>query len=73
MPNQRAVDDLLHQCAAAKAAGADFPTVWNTVLRGQCLIAGRPVQAMKDGKPVLKIPLTTNRNLICGPNGYSVE
>jgi hypothetical protein len=73
MLNQRATDDLLKLCTAARAAGADFPTVWNTVLRGQDLIAGRPVQAMKDGHPVLKILLTTNRHLVCGPNGYSVE
>jgi hypothetical protein len=73
MSSQRAVDELVKQCAAAKASGADFPTVWNTILKKKRLIAGLPVQAIKDGHPVLKILLTTNQHLIYGPDGYSVE
>jgi len=73
MSSRRAVDELLKQCTAAKAAGADFPTVWNTILKGKRLIAGLPVQAIKEGHPVLKILLTTRQHLVCGPDGYSVE
>jgi hypothetical protein len=35
------------------------------------LVAGTPVQALEDGKPVLSIRLTTNQTIVSGPGGYS--
>jgi hypothetical protein len=67
------VDDLVEKCAAARASGADFPTVWNTILRGKTLVAGIPVQAIRDGQPVLKVRLITNQYIVYGPDGYSIE
>jgi hypothetical protein len=72
MPLHRAVDELVEKCIAAKFEGADFPTVWNTILRRSRLVAGTPVQALEDGKPILSIRLTTNQTIVYGPGGYSL-
>lgn len=67
------MDRLLQQCVAARRSGADFPTVWNTILRNHPFVAGQPVQAIEDGAPVLKVPLVTGHHLVFGPDGYSIE
>ena len=54
-------------------AGADFPTVWNTILKTNRLVLGIPIQALQDGRPVLKIRLTTKKHIVHGPDGYAVE
>jgi hypothetical protein len=66
--------DLLQQCAAARAAGLDFPTVWQTILRRHPLVGGSPIQ-MADGKRIwLEVPLTTGDRLIIDSQaGYSVR
>jgi hypothetical protein len=72
MPLARAVDDLVERCIAADFEGADFPTVWNTILKKNRLVAGAPVQALEDGKPILVIPLTTNQHIVYGPGGFAL-
>ena len=67
-----AVDELVEKCIAASFEGADFSTVWNTILKKSRLVAGMPVQALKDGKPVLTVRLTTNQTIVYGPGGYSL-
>jgi hypothetical protein len=72
MPLNRAVEQLVEKCIAAGFEGADFPTVWKTILRKSRLVAGTPVQTVEDGKPVLSIRLTTNQAILYGPGGYSL-
>lgn len=72
MPLDAAVEQLVERCIAAKFEGADFPTVWNTILSKSRLVAGRPVQMLDDGKPVLAVRLTTNQMIVYGPGGYSL-
>ena len=72
MPLHRAVDDLVEKCIAARFEGADFPTVWNTILKKSRLVTGTPVQALEDGKPILRIRLTTNQIILYGPGGYAL-
>jgi hypothetical protein len=67
-----AVDHLVERCIAARFDGADFPTVWNTILKKSRLIAGTPVQALRDGEPVLTVRLTTNQHIVYGDGGYSL-
>jgi hypothetical protein len=73
MPLADAVSQLAERCNAARMAGADFPTVWNTILKTNRLVLGIPIQALQDGKPVLKIRLTTKQHIVHGFNGYAVE
>jgi hypothetical protein len=71
-PLTHAVDELVEKCIAAGFEGADFPTVWNTILKKSRLVAGTPVQALHDGKPVLTVRLTTNQTILYGAGGYSL-
>jgi hypothetical protein len=67
-----AVEQLLKRCVAAKADGADFPTIWNTILKGNALVIGHPVQGLENGVPVLRIRLLNNQHLVHGPDGFSL-
>jgi hypothetical protein len=55
---------LTRQCAAAAARGADFPTVWNTILKAHPLVIGRPRQTLHEGQARLEISLITGQRLI---------
>ena len=56
--------DLLKQCADAMREGADFPTVWNTLLKSHALVAGPPVQTTRGGHAQLEVFLVTGQRLI---------
>ncbi len=56
--------ELLLACENASREGADFPTVWDTVLRRHPLVIGPPVQIHHDDQPHLEIPLLTGRRLV---------
>ena len=51
--------ELVAQCRAAQAAGADFPTLWNEVLRPHPLVIGPPVQTVRDGRIRREVRLIT--------------
>jgi hypothetical protein len=72
MPSRHAVDELVRTCQAARLNGADFPTVWNTILRNDRRVAGTPVQAMENGKPLLQVRLVTGQQIVYGPDGYAL-
>jgi hypothetical protein len=57
-------EDLLRMCIDAMRKGADFPTVWQNVLRGHRLVLGMPEQQMTDGKAQLHIRLLTGQRII---------
>jgi hypothetical protein len=51
-------NDLVLKCTTMARAGADFPTVWDTVLKGHALVAGQPIQGFDDEeRPQLEIQL----------------
>jgi hypothetical protein len=56
--------DVLLACEAALRDGADFPTVWDTVLRRHPLVMGPPIQIHHDDKPHLEIPLMSGQRLL---------
>jgi hypothetical protein len=43
---------------------ADFPTVWEAILRRHRLVSGPPVQAIRDGRPRLEIRLMTGQSIV---------
>ncbi len=62
---------LVERCVAARAAGLDFPAIWQTVLHRHPLVAGQPIQ-VNDGKRAwLEVPLTTGGRIACdAESGY---
>ena len=55
---------LVHKCGQATSQGADFPTVWHTVLKRDPLVAGVPRQRLEGARAFLEIPLVTGQSLI---------
>jgi hypothetical protein len=51
--------ELVQRCQAGQAAGMDFPTLWNEVLRSHPLVIGPPVQTVRDGRIRLEVRLIT--------------
>ena len=58
---------LLAAVRAAAEGGADFPTIWNTILRRHPLVAGSPVQRIDGTTALLDVPLILGRRLVVGP------
>ena len=58
---------LTAACLAAATGGADFPTVWRTVLKGHPDVAGPPIQRMEGTVALLEIPLVTGERIVVGP------
>jgi hypothetical protein len=58
-------NELALKCTAIARTGADFPTVWDTVLKGHALVAGSPIQILDDQmRPQLEIGLINGQRLI---------
>ena len=57
-------DELVQRCIGATREGADFPTIWETVLRGHALVVGPPLQAVEGGRTCLKIFMITGQWLV---------
>ena len=58
-------NDLVIKCTAAARGGADFPAVWDSVLRAHPLVVGPPIQAFTDDDvPQLEIRLINGQRLV---------
>jgi len=57
-------DDLLGQCNEAIRTGADFPMVWQTILRRSELVVGMPAQRMSSNRAQLQVRLFTGQSLV---------
>lgn len=55
---------LVQRCIDANGQGADFPTVWHTVLKADPLVKGIPRQRMVGTRTLLEIPLVTGQSLL---------
>ena len=51
--------DLIALCRAGQAAGLDFPTLWNEVLKSHPLVIGPPVNTVRDGRIRREVRLIT--------------
>ena len=56
--------DLVQKCMQACQGGADFPTVWHTVLKGSALVTGIPRQRFEGTRSLLDVPLITGHCLV---------
>jgi hypothetical protein len=59
----------------AVGRGADFPTVWQTVLKGHRLVAGIPRQRLAGVRALLEVPLITGHCVVYDGEAkvYSLE
>lgn len=56
---------LIQRCRDALSNGADFPTIWHTILKGHSTVSGLPIQGVDDsGKTFVEIPLIGGQSLI---------
>ncbi len=63
MAGERA-QDLAQLCTELMRKGNDFPTVWNTVLKGNALVDGIPGSTLEGARSVLEIRLITGERLV---------
>ena len=69
-------NDLVLKCTAVARDGADFPTVWDALLRRHVLVVGPPIQTLDDEeRPQLEIRLINGQRLIYNSisNEYAVS
>jgi hypothetical protein len=55
---------LLRSCNDALRNGADFPTVWQTIMRPHWLVRGLPEQHLDGDRSLLRIRLATGQSLM---------
>ena len=66
-------NDLALKCTAAARDGADFSTVWDTMLKGHALVIGPPIQTFDDEeRPQLEIQLINGQRLVYKSSEYFV-
>jgi hypothetical protein len=56
--------DQVRACLVAKAGGADFPTVWRSILKAHPLVLGIPVQTITEARAQLEIALVSGDRLV---------
>jgi len=56
--------DLVERCRAGQAAGMDFPTLWNEVIKPHPMVIGPPVQTVRDGRIRLEVRLITGGAIV---------
>jgi len=57
--------DLADECNAAWAAGDDFWSIWQLILRIHPLVDGRAVRLIDGGRPCMDVPLSEGWRLRC--------
>jgi len=67
--DQETSSTLLERCISARRNGATFPTIWSLILKGHPLVAGLPINIVREGRIVLEIPLICGRRLVCDYSG----
>jgi hypothetical protein len=63
----------VRECNQSRSEGADFPTIWRTMLKGHSYVSGPPVQDRDQHGPLLSIPLITGRHILFGCSGFRAD
>ncbi|PWB64801.1 MAG: hypothetical protein C3F17_06040 [Bradyrhizobiaceae bacterium] len=61
---QDGASKLLSRCVEAMRQGADFPTVWNTVIKNDPVVMGPPVQHLDGDRAQLRVRLISGQRLV---------
>lgn len=72
-PMANIVSRLVKECNLTRSKGVDFPTIWQTTLKGHSCVAGPPMQDRNEDGPLLKVPLVTGRYLIFDASGFRLD
>jgi len=70
--NYAPASDLLRQCEQARAAGQDFPTIWNTLLKRHPLVRGMPGHEVRGGEAFVIVRLLNGQTLASSTRGFSL-
>ena len=54
---QQTADSLVQMCTKAAREGAEFPTIWDSILKTHSLVVSPPIQTFEDEQPHLDIRL----------------
>jgi hypothetical protein len=65
--------DLLQACRQAHEAGADFPTIWATVLKEHSLVVGPPFPGDDRNSPSVEVRLLTGQSIVYRGGDFSLE
>jgi hypothetical protein len=65
--------DLVRKCNEAMSNGADFPTLWHTIIKPHPTVAGVPVQRWDGNRTYLEIPLLRGDCLVVDMDGRTVS
>ena len=57
-------EDLARLCTEVVRKGDDFPTIWQTMLKGHPLVGGIPHQKIEGHRSILEISLITGERLV---------
>jgi hypothetical protein len=57
-------NDLARLCTEVVRKGDDFPTIWQTLLKGHPLVDGIPQQKLDGNRSILEIALITGERLV---------
>lgn len=68
--NDASALDLLRQCERAHAAGHDFPTIWNTILKRHPLVRGMPGHEVRGGDAFIVVQLLSGQKLASSTRGF---
>lgn len=64
--------NLLSECEEARAAGRDFPTIWNTLLKRHPLVRGIPGCEVRGGEAFIVVQLLSGQKLASSMRGFSL-
>jgi hypothetical protein len=59
-----AARELLAKCVEARRQGADFPTIWNTIIKSHPSVMGPPVQHLDGDRAQLRVRLISGERLV---------
>jgi hypothetical protein len=65
--------ELVMKCNDALRSGADFPTLWHTIIKSHPTVAGVPVQRWDGRRTYLEIPLLRGDCIIVDMEGRTVS
>jgi hypothetical protein len=60
---------LIRECEDASRGGADFPTIWHTIIKRHPLVRSVPIQRLNGSETYLEVPLITGQSLIVEVDG----
>ncbi len=65
--------DLVRECREAMRRGADFPTLWHSIIKRHPAVKGVPVQRLDGDRPYVEVPLIRGDWLVIDNDARTVR